>query len=332
MAQHDDASYKRLFSAPELVRDLITGFIPDPWLHRLDYATLQRVPCSYVTDDLRQRANDVVWRVKADGDWVYLYVMIEFQSRVDPYMAVRVSTYLGLLYQDLIRGNGVLADRRLPPVLPIVLYNGDPAWSAATDIADLVPAMPGDLTRYQPQLQYLLVETRRCAMEADPHTPNLAAAVAVLEHSVCRTTVLDVIQQLDTWLDGNEELKQTFVTWLAAVVCRRSKGALTLQDVHDLKEIAMEVGSSFDVWRQRDREEGRAEGRAEGCLEGEGRLLQLQLTKRFGALPADVVERLSNADVRQLEAWGVRLLTARCLDDVFCDSTPDETRGTGLST
>lgn len=40
---HDDASYKTLFSAPEVVRDLILGFVPDPWLHGLDYATLDRV-------------------------------------------------------------------------------------------------------------------------------------------------------------------------------------------------------------------------------------------------------------------------------------------------
>ncbi|MEN9985955.1 MAG: hypothetical protein RI925_1457, partial [Pseudomonadota bacterium] len=31
---HDtDASYKLLFSAPEVVRDLVLGFIPDDWLH-----------------------------------------------------------------------------------------------------------------------------------------------------------------------------------------------------------------------------------------------------------------------------------------------------------
>ena len=63
-----DASYKLLFSAPELVRDLILGFIPDEWLHSLDYSTLEKVAGSYVTDSLRHRADDVVWRVKVDGE------------------------------------------------------------------------------------------------------------------------------------------------------------------------------------------------------------------------------------------------------------------------
>jgi predicted transposase YdaD len=67
MSHDDDASYKTLFSAPEVVRDLILGFVPDEWLHGLDYTTLERVSGSYVTDDLRDRADDLVWRVKVDG-------------------------------------------------------------------------------------------------------------------------------------------------------------------------------------------------------------------------------------------------------------------------
>ena len=63
MNQDDDASYKLLFADPEVVRDLVLGFIPDDWLHGLDYSTLEKVPASYVADDLRKRSDDVVWRV-----------------------------------------------------------------------------------------------------------------------------------------------------------------------------------------------------------------------------------------------------------------------------
>lgn len=335
MTRYDDASYKLLFSSPELVRDLITGFIADPWLHRLDYATLERVPCAYVSDDLRQRANDVVWRVRVDGEWVYLYVMIEFQSRIDPYMAVRVTTYVGLLYQDLIRADGVLPDRRLPPVLPIVLYNGHSRWSAVTEIAALLPAMPGNLARYQPKLEYLLIETARCAAQADPHMCNLVGAMALLEHSVCRATVVEVVRQLEVWLDGKDELKQTFVGWLTALVSRQTNGAVTFADVCDLKEIAMEVESRWDMWRRLDREAAWREARQavlqevrqevrqevweEALHEGEARLLDRMLSKRFGPLPATISARLAAADIACIERWGERLLSADRLDDVFGD-------------
>jgi hypothetical protein len=53
MNNEHDGGYKYLFSNPELVRDLILGFIPDEWLHSFDYSTLERVNASYVTDDLK---------------------------------------------------------------------------------------------------------------------------------------------------------------------------------------------------------------------------------------------------------------------------------------
>ncbi len=103
MTHEHDSSYKYLFSAPEMVRDLIMGFVPDEWLHSLDYTTLERVDGSYITEDFRGRADDIVWRFRVGGEWTYLYLLIEFQSSVDKYMALRMMVYQGLLYQDLIR-------------------------------------------------------------------------------------------------------------------------------------------------------------------------------------------------------------------------------------
>ena len=229
----DDASYKLLFSAPEVVRDLVLGFIPDEWLHSLDYSTLERVSSSYVTDDLRNRADDVVWRVKADGEWIYLYLLIEFQSTVDPWMAVRMMTYVGLLYQDLIRRGEVLQDRKLPPVLPIVLYNGDAKWTAATDIAMLIPKVPGLVAKYLPKLEYLLVDENQYT-EADlAGLKNLVAAIIRFEHPENEQALLRLIDLVNEMLDGNPELKRTFATWIRAVLLRQSKSALALPKVRD---------------------------------------------------------------------------------------------------
>jgi hypothetical protein len=59
---------------------------------------------------------------------------------LDPFMAVRMLVYVGLLYQDLIRRQEVKPGHKLPPVLPIVLYNGGNTWAAPTALAALLPA------------------------------------------------------------------------------------------------------------------------------------------------------------------------------------------------
>ena len=42
-----------------------------------------------------------LWRVRWGERWLYVYLLLEFQSTVDRLMAVRLLTYVGLLYQDL---------------------------------------------------------------------------------------------------------------------------------------------------------------------------------------------------------------------------------------
>lgn len=152
MANHHDHSYKLLFSHPEMVRDLLTGFVKEEWVARLDFATLEKVSGSYVTDELRDREDDIIWRVRWGDDWLYIYLLLEFQSSVDKYMAVRIMSYLGLLYQDLVRQKALTPSGKLPPVLPVVLYNGEERWTAAQNVSDLVERVPGGLEHYHPEL------------------------------------------------------------------------------------------------------------------------------------------------------------------------------------
>ncbi|NBQ10416.1 MAG: transposase [Betaproteobacteria bacterium] len=246
-----DALHKMLFSSALMVRDLVLGLINDEWLHSLDFTTLEKVPSDFVTDDLKQRASDVIWRVKADGDWVYLYLLIEFQRTVDPWMAVRVMTYVGLLYQDLIRRAQVLEGQRLPPVLPIVLYNGDTRWHAATDVADLIPTPPGLVAQYLPRLSYVLIEEHRYADEDLATLRNLAAAMIRFEHAADPEVLPQVVALIRDLVEGNAELERTFTIWLSAVLSSRSGGAVALPEVGSLKELEMALDNRFEVWANR---------------------------------------------------------------------------------
>lgn len=59
-----DQSYKLLFSHPEMVADLLRGFVKEDWVAALDFSTLEKVNGSYISDDLREREDDIIWRVR----------------------------------------------------------------------------------------------------------------------------------------------------------------------------------------------------------------------------------------------------------------------------
>ena len=116
-----------------MAEDLLWGFVVRRWSHALDFSTLEHRSAVSVSDDLRRRRGDLLWRVRLGGTW--LYVQLEFQSTVDPTMAVRLLTRTELLYQDLLRHGEAAPGGKLPPVLSVALYNGRRSpWTAALEL------------------------------------------------------------------------------------------------------------------------------------------------------------------------------------------------------
>ena len=309
MANTHDTGYKLLFSTPELVRDLILGFVPDEWLHGLDYSTLERVPGSYVTEEFSNRADDIVWRVKVGGEWVYLYLLIEFQSSVDKYMALRMMVYGGLLYQDLIKRGEALADGRLPPVLPIVLYNGSQRWSAVTDVFDLIPAVPGLVEQFKPRLRYLLIDENAWSDSELASLKNLVAAVFRIEHPASPAAIGDLLSLLDEWLAERPDLRRMFALWIRATLMRKAEYRIVLPRIDDLQELNVMLAERLEEWAHAYK------------AEGEALALQRLLKKRFGAVPSEVLAKISVASLEQIDAWLDQVLDARSLDDIFGPTT-----------
>ncbi len=120
-------------------------------------------------------------------------------------MAVRIMTYLGLLYQDIIRTGLLTASDKLPPVLPVVLYNGGPRWNAAEDVSALIQNAPGGLGKYRPSLRYLLLDEGRYGNSELAALRNLVAALFRLENSRTSADVSQVLENLITWLGAPEQ-------------------------------------------------------------------------------------------------------------------------------
>jgi hypothetical protein len=54
-----------------MVADLLRGFVREAWVTQLDWATLEKVNHSFISDDLREREDDVIWRVRWADEWIY---------------------------------------------------------------------------------------------------------------------------------------------------------------------------------------------------------------------------------------------------------------------
>ncbi len=315
MPEHD-ASYKLLFSHREMVADLIRGFVDGDWTRALDFETLERVREIGVSHDLREREDDILWRVRLtlDGQrrWLYVYLLLEFQSTVDRFMAARLLTYVGLLFDDLRKAGEIGPGEPLPPVLPIVLYNGADTWTAKTSLRALLsPEVPDGLLSWQPELRYLVLVEQDYADAELAARRNLVAALFRLERSRTPADIERVLSNLIDWLAAPEQtdLRRAFVVWLKRVLLpARVPGAdipniIELQEMHDM--LAERVKTWTEDWK------------AEGRQEGEAKMLRRQLVRRFGELPDWVDGRLGDAGEAELETWADQVLDAESLEEIF---------------
>ncbi len=218
---------------------------------------------------------------------------------------------------------------RLPPVLPVVLYNGDTRWQAPVDIGELVIPIPGGLERYRPQLHYLLLDEGSYNDHELASLRNLTAALFRLENSRTPQDVEQVLQALIIWLQSPEQssLRRAFTVWLKRVFLPGRMPSVRFSEIQDLQEVqsmlAERVKEWTKDWKQQGIEEGRQEGlqqgRQEGRQEGEAELLLRQIERRFGGIDETVRARVRSADSQTLLTWGERILVAQTIEQVFGD-------------
>jgi hypothetical protein len=322
-----DRTYKRFFSHPAMVRELLRGFLDGDGLDRLDFSTLERVGNSFVSEDLRERHGDLIWRLRLRGEgeedgWVYVYLLLEFQSASDPFMAVRLLTYVGLLLEEIVRREGLKPGDRLPAVLPLVLHSGHGRWRAPLRLETLFAPVPAALRRHLPRLTYLLLDERRLDLDRPGLEGNPAAAFFRLETNEEAEAVPRLYRQLRERLPASDpELLRSADAWFHVLVQRFIPGAI-IPEGFNLGETFMSMlEENFIRWQEQARQRGLKEGLKEGRREGEvaavRRVLLAQMTERFGPLPEEVRTRVEQiTSIPKLERLTTTVLSAASLEDM----------------
>ena len=264
-----DAHYKRLFAFPRMVEDLLRGFVGGRWVKGLDFSTLSKLSSEYVGEDHHRRVGDAVWRVGPREGGRAVLVLLEFQSRVDAQMGLRLLEYTAMLYRELARNEAPGPRGERPAVLAVVLYNGTARWTAAVEVTELLGPAEASLAPYQPSQRYLVVDEQHLGADDLP-SHNLMSAVVRLEQSRSQADLVGVLQALREWRRaGDDELMQVFADWVRRLTEEfKPKGAPALAPGLTLEEVEMTLVERVRQWPEQWMQEGREQGIAQGLVQG----------------------------------------------------------------
>ena len=262
-----------------MIRDLLREIVGERWVERIDLDSGERVSASFVSPDHKNREGDVIWKFRRrdGGEPVFVYLLMEFQSRPDPSMPVRLMAYVSLFYQSLMKSQPAGGWKKLPLVIPVVVYNGEEPWNVSRDLGSLIGDLDPSAEIYRPQLRYLLVDESRYSREALVELDSPVAALFCIEKSQDSGEVGASVERLRRVNPPLEpSLKQAFETWLRKVIQPRwasSGEAGEETDPWTLEEDDTMLAERMDRWYRQAQEKGLQEGLQEGRREGlqEGR-------------------------------------------------------------
>ena len=349
-----DPIRKRLYAFPRMVADLLRSLFADEDLGA-DYGTLEKLPAEYVGNAFQQRRGDTAWRAARPQRGPRRRLAPRAGDAGIPVkQPIRCHGAAGAgVHRTAVRRTAAhrqpQARRTLPPVLPIVLYNGEAPWRPATEMRDLIAKPSAVLAPYQPSQRHVVLDERRVTAE-ELKLHGLTLAMTQLEQSGSVADLAHVARRLTALLSaGERELRRTFADWLRVLERRLGSGERTWQPTDDLSLEDMTVSleervaewpkpyirQGISLGREEGREEGISLGREEGIslgreqgislgreqgislgreqgIEHERQMLRRMASVRFGAAIGDRLAAAIGAEADPQRLMDVAEAIVRC--------------------
>ncbi|MGN7613701.1 Rpn family recombination-promoting nuclease/putative transposase [Magnetococcales bacterium HHB-1] len=303
--QPHDKLIKAFLSRPKLANTMLRERLPKALAEQLDPGPPELIEGSYIDAKLKGRYADRLFKTKCvDGEDLYLYTLFEHKSQPES----RIATQLLPLMTNIIMDLDAQQDYKglLPPVIAIVLYHGRKKWSIEPRFSALVNAK----TKIKPFLldfPFILIDLGKIADEALSHQPELRGVLLILKYVYYPEEHERILLMAAKDLRGvDRDLLLKILRYLGATYGMLDKN-IARQFVRTIRP--EEENEMMSIFAQ--------EMMAKGEIQGEAKLLQRLLHKKFKSIPVWASDKLKTADSKSLEIWGDRILDASSIDEIF---------------
>ena len=289
-----DRAYKQLFSNKTIFKQLIQSFVHEPWVEQINFDDIERIDKSFISQDYAKTESDIIYKLNFNDQDIYIYVLLEFQSSIDKFMSVRCLNYITNFYLDMVKSKGEAI--KLPPIFPLVLYNGDDKWNYSTEISDLIDnnKILGD---YSLNFRYFLIKENSYSVEELMKIGNIVSTLFLSEIKFD----IELLSEEVLKIYDKEEDKIAIKLFLNLFQQLSLNEKIDKVDYNILEETYRnkeEVKSMLVIAARKERERISKEAREEGLAEGENKakssyVIRL-LTKKFKSLPEELENNINN--------------------------------------
>ena len=291
-----DKSYKDLLSNKDTFLNLVQTFISDTWGSKITKDNLALVNKSYILSDYEELESDIVYKATIEGQDVFFYMILEFQSSVDYRMPIRLLLYMIEIWREVLKNTTQKEFKRksfrLPSIVPIVLYTGKKKWTVARRLRDIFSN--SDLFGESIlDFKYEFININDYNKEELYKNQNMSSAIFLLYQNIYRDEFYDrLIHIVNTFNQLKEEEKLQLKHWLVNVNAEEDDYRENIEKIFNAKskEEVGEMTSNISKGLERLKKDVKLEGIAEGKVE----ILTKILVKKFNIKPEDYIDKIRN--------------------------------------
>jgi len=279
--QPHDKLVKRLLSNPGAAKDILSLYLPKEVLDIADLNQIEMQKDSFIDDEHRAYAVDILYKTKFQNEEGYIWVLLEHQRKSDRWMPVRIFKYIAIIWDHLRKAN---QSDSIPLVYPLVVYNGDKPYNHSLILSDLIqPDQSKEIfrtlfTKPFPLIDLPAIDDDILRKQAQEHVKGIALLM-VLKHASDRNLqtffeqiLFNILKQLQQEGDIDELVDVSY--YLLKVSESLDKNWFF--EVFKSQQFSSEVDNKMSTIAQQLQEEGREKGIEEGKIEIAKKLLAEQ--------------------------------------------------------
>lgn len=175
--------FLKVFKDKENTKHFLKKHLSQDVLKYMDLDSLCLENVSYVDDKLKKHFSDLVFSVNI-GDQEFpaakIYFLFEHKSYPDTLVGMQILRYMALQWKEMY-DQGKISDRKLPPIIPIVIYQGRGSWKVRASFQDLVEMPSESFKDFIPDFSFAFFNVRNIDEKKVQENVVLSFYVAIIK-------------------------------------------------------------------------------------------------------------------------------------------------------
>ena len=295
-----DKGYKRVLTKKKHFIHMMRKYIDASLGERILEEDLELIDKEFIPKDFKEREADIIYKAKLMDREVIFYVLLELQSSVDYTMPFRLLMYMTELEKRIFGLEDIYTrnkkDFKLPPIVPIVLYNGISNWNVARSFSEYTGATWVS-DRYTIDFKYFFLDLKEKAKELLTSTNTLIDNKFILDQARSTEELKMGIEVVVRRLKAlNEDEQIELVDWVRDVLMKKAKDKKLVEEACEIMKKGDALNMTYAIERIFDEEN--AKFLKKGIEQEKIRIIHNMLMLN---IPVDQIAKVVELSIEEIE-------------------------------